>query len=140
MDNKQEDDSKGLEKELNKTKILIAVAEDELLWLFSTYLSSLGMDSEIASSREKTLDCFFGSMKRNSPYNTIVLDTHLSDHSGLDTAKKIRTMKPDQKLVIVTTTPKEYLSTDCLKTAGIEDKDILTMPFKLSMLAAVLKN
>ena len=115
------------------------MAEPELLLLFSTYLSSLGMDTEIVSSREKTLDSFFSSIQNNRPYDAIVLDTHLSNPSGLDVAKRIRSNKPDQKLVIVTTTPKEYLSKDCLKMAAIEDKDILTIPFKLSILVKILK-
>ena len=116
------------------------MAEPELLWLFSTYLYSLGMDIETASSREKTLDSFFSSIKKNRPYDAILLDTHLSNPSGLDVAKIIRSNKPDQKLVIVTTTPKEYLSKDCLKMTALEDKDILTIPFKLSILVKILKN
>ena len=98
------------------------------------------MNTEIANSGEKAMDCFFGSMKKNRPYDAIILDTHLSSPSGLDVAKRIRREKPDQKLVIVTTSPKEYLPSECLETAGIKDKDILTMPFRISKLGLVLKN
>ena len=115
--NKQIENSQSLEKELDKKEILIAEAEDELHWLSSTYMSSLGMNAEIANSGEKAMDCFFGSMKKNRPYDAIILDTHLSNPSGLDVAKRIRREKPDQKLVIVTTSPREYLSSECLKTA-----------------------
>ena len=138
--NKQIENSQSLEKELDKKEILIAEAEDELHWLSSTYMSSLGMNAEIANSGEKAMDCFFGSMKKNRPYDAIILDTHLSNPSGLDVAKRIRREKPDQKLVIVTTSPKEYLPSECLQTAGIKDKDILTMPFRISKLGHVLKN
>jgi DNA-binding response OmpR family regulator len=98
------------------------------------------MNTEIANSGEKAMDCFFGSMKKNRPYDAIILDTHLSNPSGLDVAKRIRREKPDQKLVIVTTSPKEYLPSECLETARIKDKDILTMPFRISKLGLVLKN
>ena len=138
--NKQIENSQSLEKELDKKEILIAEAEDELHWLSSTYMSSLGMNAEIANSGEKAMDCFFGSMKKNRPYDAIILDTHLSNPSGLDVAKRIRREKPDQKLVIVTTSPKEYLPSECLETARIKDKDILTMPFRISKLGLVLKN
>jgi hypothetical protein len=60
--------------------------------------------------------------------------------SGPDAAKSIRREKPDQKLGIVTTSPKEYLPSECLKIARIKDKDILTMPFRISKLGLVLKN
>ena len=138
--NKQIENSQSLEKELDKKEILIAEAEDELHWLSSTYMSSLGMNAEIANSGEKAMDCFFGSMKKNRPYDAIILNTHLSNPSGLDVAKRIRREKPDQKLVIVTTSPKEYLPSECLETARIKDKDILTMPFRISKLGLVLKN
>jgi CheY-like chemotaxis protein len=64
----------------------------------------------------------------------------LSNPSGLDVAKRIRSENPDQKIVLVTTTPKKYLSEECLRTAAIKEKDILTMPFKLANLAMVLRN
>jgi len=43
-------------------------------------------------------------------------------------------------LVVVTTTPIENLPAECLETAEIKEKDILTMPFKLSKLEKVLRN
>ena len=140
-ENKQVDDSQSwLKKELDDAQILIAEAEDELLSLFDTYVSSLGINADIASSGEKAIDRFFHSMKKNRPYDAIILDTHLSNPSWLDVAKRIRREKPDQKIVIVTTSPKEYLPSECLKSAGLKDRDILTMPFRMSKLGTVLKN
>ena len=128
------------EKELDKIQILIAESENELVSLFETYLSLLGMNVEIASSGEKALDCFLDSKKKDRRYDAIILDTHLSNPSGLDVAKRIRREKPDQKIVLVTTTPKEYLPAECLVTAGINDRDILTMPFRMTKLETALSN
>ena len=128
------------EKELDKLQILIAESENELVSLFEAYLSLLGMNVEKASSGEKALDCVLDSKKKDRPYDAIIVDTHLSNPSGLDVAKRIRNEKPDQKIVLVTTSPKEYLPLECLKTARIKDKDILTMPFRISKLGLVLKN
>ena len=129
-----------VEEELNKIQILIAESDNELVSLFETYLYLLGIKPDIASSGEKALDCFFDSKKKDRPYDAIILDTHLPNPSGFEVAKKIRNEKPDQKIVLVTTTPKEYLSTECLETARIKDEDILTMPFRISKLGHVLKN
>ena len=138
-ENNRIEDSQSLnEEELEQTQILIAESEKELVSLFETYLSSLGINTEIAYSGEKAIDCFFDSRKKDKPYDAILLDTHLLDPSGLDVAKKIRSEKPDQKLVIVTTTPKEYLPSECLEIAGINEKDILTMPFRMSQLMTLL--
>ncbi len=127
-------------KELSQAQILIAESEDELLLLFRTYLSSLGKSTEAANSGHEALEYFQESKEKRRPYDAILLDTHLSDPSGLDVAKRIRSENPDQKIVLVTTTPKKYLSKECLRTAAIKEKDILTMPFKLANLAMVLRN
>ena len=137
---KQVEDAHSLNKVKEQLQILIAESESDLLTLFREYLSSLGMKIETASSGHEAIEQFVTSEENERPYDAIVLDTHLLNPSGLDIAKRIRSQKPDQKLVLITTTPKENLQQECLKTAGIMDKDILTIPFKLSNLVEVLKN
>ncbi len=129
-----------VKKESGQVRILIAESENELVLLFNTRLSSLGIHTEIANSGNDVIDCFIESKEKGRPYDAILLDTHLLNPSGLDVAKRIRSEKPDQKLVLVTTTPKENLPAECLKTAQIKDADILTMPFKLSKLVKVIKD
>ena len=129
-----------IKKELEQLQILIAEAESELLFLFESYFASLGIRTETANSGTKTLDLFLDSKDHGKPYDVIVLDTHIYNPSGLEVAKRIHSQMPDQKLVLVTTTPKEYLSKECLKAAGIKDTDIPPMPFKLSKLAAALRD
>jgi two-component system, OmpR family, response regulator len=119
---------------------LIAESEKELQSLFRAYLSYLGINTVIANSGDIALDCFFNSKKKEGLYAAIVLDTHIVNPRGLEVAKRIHIEEPDQKLVIVTTTPSEYLPKDCLKTAGIKDNEILTMPFRMSELMTALKN
>ena len=121
---------------LNKVKeqllILIAESESDLLTLFREYLSLVGMKTETASSGHEAIEQFVTSEGNDMPFDAIVLDTHLLNPSGLDIAKRIRSQKPDQKLVLITTSPKENLQQECLKNAGILDKDILTIPFRMS--------
>ncbi|KAA2282472.1 MAG: response regulator [Candidatus Nitrosocosmicus sp.] len=127
-------------KESEQTQILIAESNSELLVLFREYLSSFGIKAETVSNGHEAIEQFLNNKENEHPYDAIVLDTHLSSPSGLEVAKKIRSEKPNQKLVLVTTTPKENLPKGCLETARIREGDILTMPFKLSKLASVLKN
>ena len=77
-----------IKKELEQLQILIAEAESELLFLFRSYLSSLGMSIKIANTGHETLEYFLDSTKKKRPYNAIVLDTHLDNLSGLDVAKE----------------------------------------------------
>jgi two-component system OmpR family response regulator len=127
-------------KELAQSQILIAESENDLLTLFRDYLSSLGAKTETALSGHEAIELFVSSEENERPYDVIVLDTHLINPSGLDIAKRIRSQKPNQKLVLVTTSPKEYLPSECLEVAGIKDKDILTMPFRMTQFGTVLKN
>ena len=139
LQDKQVEDAHSLNKIEEQLQVLIAESEIELLLLFRAYLSSLGIRTETVRTGDEAIYQFL-KRKDERPYDAIVLDTHLYSPSGLDVAKKIHSEKTDQKLVLVTTTPIEYLSKECLKTAGITDRDILTMPFKLSNLVEVLKN
>ena len=127
-------------KGLEQSQILIAESEIDLLTLFREYLSSLGAKTETASSGHEAIEQFLNGEENERPYDAIVLDTHLLNPSGLDIAKRIRSQKPTQKLVLVTTSPKEYLPSECLEIAGIKDRDILTMPFQMSFLGTALKN
>ena len=119
---------------------MIAEAENELLVLFREYLSSLGLHTDTVDRGDEALFRFLNRKNKKKPYDAIILDTHLHDSSGLDVAKRIHSENPDQKIILVTTTPKEILPTDCLMTAGRKERDILTMPFRLSKLVSVLKN
>lgn len=128
-----------LKRELEQAHILIAEDESELLVLFREYLSSLGINTDTADRGDMALDRFLERKDKEKPYDAIILDTHLCNPSGPDVAKRIRLEKPDQKIVLITTTPKENLPKDCLEAAGIKDNNILTIPFQLSKLASVLK-
>jgi two-component system, OmpR family, response regulator len=127
-------------KESEQLQILIAESDSDLLTLFKEYLSSLGVKTETATSGQEAIEQFLKSKENKRPYNAIVLDTHLQNPSGLDVAKKIRSEKPDQKVVIITTMPRKYLPEEYLKNARIENKYTLSIPFNLSKLANVLKN
>ena len=129
---KQVENAHSLNKVKEQLLILIAESESDLLTLFREYLSLVGMKTETVSSGHEAIEQFVTSEGNDMPFDAIVLDTHLLNPSGLDIAKRIRSQKPDQKLVLITTSPKENLQQECLKTAGILDKDILTIPFRMS--------
>jgi DNA-binding NtrC family response regulator len=69
----------------------------------------------------------------------VILDTHLKGLGGLDLAKMMHDISPTQRIIMVTTTPMESLPKNVLKSAMIDEADILTMPFKLSVFISKLK-
>ena len=60
-----------MKKDLEQEQILIAEAESELLFLFRTYLSSLGMSIKTANTGHEALDYFNDSKRKKRPYNAV---------------------------------------------------------------------
>ena len=139
--NKSEDGkpTNSLTKEFEPAQILIAEPEPDILTLFKTFLETLGVRSATVADGEAALEFFLEKENKGRPYDVVVLDTHLKGLNGLDLAKMIHDISPTQRIIMVTTTPKEYLSKNVLKSAMIEEGDILTMPFRLSDFISKLK-
>ena len=129
----------SLSKEFEPAQILIAEPEPDILSLFKTFLETLGVRSVTVTDGEAALEIFLEKENKGRPYDVVVLDTHLKDLGGLDLAKMIHDISPTQRIIMVTTTPKEYLSENVLRSAMINEEDILIMPFRLSDLISRLK-
>ncbi|TVP41410.1 response regulator [Candidatus Nitrosocosmicus arcticus] len=130
---------KFLSKESDQAQILIAEPEPDILSLFHAFLETLGIKSATVANGEEALNVFLEKKNKGRPYDVVVLDTHLQGLGGLDLAKMIRGISPTQRIIMVTTTPMEYLPKNLLKSAMIDEDDILTMPFRLSTLISRLK-
>ena len=129
----------SLSKEFEPAQILIAEPEPDILSLFKTFLETLGVRSATVADSEAALEVFLEKENKGRPYDVVVLDTHLKGFGGLDLAKKIHDISPTQRIFMVTTTPIEYLPKNVLSSAMIDEKDILTMPFRLSDFISRLK-
>jgi len=121
-----------LSKEFEQAQILIAEPEPDILSLFKAFLETVGIRSATVADSESALDVFLENENKGRPYDVIVLDTHLKGLGGLGLAKVIHDLRPTQRIIMVTTTPTEYLPKNILKSAMIGEEDILTMPIKLS--------
>ena len=127
-------------KQRKQSRFLIAESENELRYLFETYLDLLRVDSDIVESGNRALSTFVQNKNKGKEYDAVILDTHLEAKKGLDVAKEIHRMDNSQRIILVTTDTKDQLSRDELQSAAIRDKDILVMPFELSSLSKLLIN
>jgi CheY-like chemotaxis protein len=127
-------------KQRKQSRFLIAESENELRYLFETYLDLLRVDSDIVESGNRALSTFVQNKNKGKEYDAVILDTHLEGKKGLDVAKEIHRMDNSQRIILVTTDTKDQLSRDELQSAAIRDKDILVMPFELSSLSKLLIN
>ena len=119
----------------NKRSILVAESNSEILSMLTLFLNSLGYDYDVVSSGDKVLQYFNDNKSsKKKKYDVVLLDTHLDNTSGLIVANKIRKMNLHQRIMIMSTTPKELLPYELLKSAKVHEADIFTKPFRLSEL------
>lgn len=107
--------------------------------MFKTFLETLGVKSATVADGEAAFEVFLEKENKGRQYHVVVLDTHLQGLGGLDLAKKIHHIKPIQRILMVTTTPVEYLPKNVLRSEMIDEGDILTMPFRLFDFISQLK-
>jgi two-component system, OmpR family, response regulator len=131
--------NKSLSEEFEPSQILIAEPEPDILSLFKAFLEKLGVRSVTVADGETALKVFLEKENKGRPYDVVILDTHLKGLCGLDLAKMIHDISPTQRIIMVTTTPMESLPMNVLKSAMIDEADILTMPFRLSDFISRLK-
>ena len=60
--------------------------------------------------------------------------SHLNGLSGLEVAIEIHKQSPNQRIMIMSTSPREHLSNELLKSTQILERDIFTRPFILAEL------
>ena len=103
--------------------------------MLEVYLNSMGYDYVSVSSGDKVLDHVFNNkFVKKRKYDIVLLDTHLKKMSGLTVANEIRKRNLHQRIIIMSTTPKEQLPYELIKSARIHDNDVFTKPFRLAEL------
>lgn len=119
----------------NVKSILVGESDPEILHMLEVYLNSMGYNYVSVSSGDKVLDHVFNNNSvKKEKYDIVLLDTHLKKMSGLTVANEIRKRNLHQRIIIMSTTPKEQLPYELIKSARIHDNDVFTKPFRLAEL------
>lgn len=118
----------------NKKSILVGESDSEILSMLKLYLNSLGYDYDAVRTGDAVLDYVFNNKSSKKKYDVILLDTHLDKISGLTVANEIRKRHSHQRIMIMSTTPKEHLPYELIKSAKVHDADLFTKPFRLAEL------
>ncbi len=116
-------------------QLLIASQNEDMLNLFDAYFNSAGLNYTLANSGANCLD---EVRRRTKAFDVIILDTGMYDINGLEVAKTIRELNPDQKIIITTANSSENLKTEAI-SIGIDIENILLKPFKLTTLLSTVK-
>jgi DNA-binding response OmpR family regulator len=135
-------------KEKKLKRILIAEPNPDIQFLYSLYTKQYGFsisDVKVVQNGNKCLEIIHSSREdndnknnNNNDYDIFIVDTHLSDISGFEVARKIRDRLPHKKIILTTTYSLDNISS-MIDSIGIKSQDVLVKPFNYSDLVSILK-
>ena len=110
--------------------------DPDVLNLFGGYLQANGLYTVLTETGRACLDEVKKFRKR---FDIIILDTDLYDLKGVEVAKKILDLNPDQKIIMTTTSSTDILEKE-LTSADIGLENILLKPFRLFQLLSTVRH
>jgi CheY-like chemotaxis protein len=134
-------------KEKKPKRILIAEPNPDIQFLYSLFTKQYGFsisDVKFVQNGNKCLEIIHSSREdnnnknNNNDYDIFIVDTHLSDISGFEVARKIRDRLPHKKIILTTTYSLDNISS-MIDSIGIKSQDVLVKPFNYSDLVSILK-
>jgi DNA-binding response OmpR family regulator len=117
-------------------QILIVDNDPDVLSLFGGYLRANGLYTVLTGTGRACLDEVKKFKKR---FDIIILDTDLYDQKGVEVAKRILELNPDQKIIMTTTSSTDKLKRE-LTSVDISLENILLKPFRLFQLLSTVKH
>lgn len=122
-------------KKNRKFRVLFGESNSGVRAMIELYLGSLNFDYITADSGDKALRLFSNTTEYgDNNYDVVLLDSHLDGLSGLEVAFEIHKQNPHQRIMILSPSPREYLSNELIKSAKIHESDIFARPFILAKL------
>jgi len=134
-------------KEGKPKRILIVEPNPDIQFLYSLYTKLYGFsisDVKVVQNGNKCLEIIHSSREdnnnknNNNDYDIFIVDTHLSDISGFEVARKIRDRLPHKKIILTTTYSLDNINS-MIDSIGIKSQDVLVKPFNYSDLVSILK-
>ena len=135
-------------KEKKPKRILIAEPDSDIHVLYSLFTKQYGFsisDVKVVQNGNKCLEIIHSNRNDNNEnnnetndYDIFIVDTHLSDISGFEVARKICNRLPHKRIILTTTYSLDNISS-MIDSIGIKSQDVLFKPFSYSDLVSILK-
>lgn len=113
-------------------KVLVVEDEQDISELIAINLSELGLKVEKVATGELAVEL----VKKNN-YGLVILDVMLPGISGLDVCRKVRELKPEQAIMMLTSRGSE---TDRVVGLELGADDYMTKPFSVRELQARVRS
>ena len=131
-------------KERKPKLLLIAEPDSDIHVHYSLFTKQYGFsisDVKVVQNGNKCLEIIDSSRKdnnENNDYDIFIVDTHLSDISGFEVARKICDRLPHKRIILTTTYSLGNIIS-MIDSIGIKSQDVLFKPFSYSDLFSILK-
>ncbi len=113
------------------TRILVADDEESMRWVLSKALKRKGFEVDLAQDGREAL-----SLIRENSYELAILDIKMPGMTGLDLLDRIREMKSDLLVVIMTAEASMKNAVEAMKRGAY---DYITKPFDLDVIDAIVE-
>ena len=113
------------------TRILVADDEESMRWVLSKALKKKGFTVDLAADGEQAL-----GMIQSGNYDLAILDIKMPGISGLDLLDRVRELKRDLLVVIMTAEASMKNAVEAMKRGAY---DYLTKPFDLDVIDAIIE-
>src|SRR5512137_1594018 len=113
------------------TRILVADDEESMRWVLSKALKRKGFSVDLAIDGRQAL-----SMIQENSYDLAILDIKMPGISGLDLLDKVRELKNDLLVVIMTAEASMKNAVEAMKRGAY---DYITKPFDLDVIDAIIE-
>jgi CheY-like chemotaxis protein len=122
----------------NALRVLVIEPENDIQAVYHAYMASVGIDAVVVNDAKKCLELIFPMS--NEVFEVVIIDTHLQDSyfSAIELAKTIKNTKPDQRIVLTTTSELAEIRSK-VTSLGIDKEDVLLKPFALSTLISTIR-
>src|SRR5512137_655388 len=116
---------------MSLTRILVADDEESMRWVLSKALKRKGFTVDLAVDGRQAL-----SMIQENSYDLAILDIKMPGISGLDLLDKVRELKNDLLVVIMTAEASMKNAVEAMKRGAY---DYITKPFDLDVIDAIIE-
>jgi two-component system nitrogen regulation response regulator GlnG len=112
-------------------RIIVADDEESMRWVLSKALKRKGFSVDLARDGKEAL-----SLINSNPYDLAILDIKMPGLSGLELLDKVREMKSDLLVVIMTAEASMKNAIEAMKRGAY---DYITKPFDLDVIDAIIE-
>ena len=116
---------------MSLSRVLVADDEESMRWILSNTLKGKGFAVDIAGDGHQAL-----SLIQERSYDLAILDIKMPGFSGLDLLERIREMKSDLLVVIMTAEASMKNAVEAMKRGAY---DYITKPFELDVIDAIIE-